>query len=265
MKLKELIQKRFIEQKPIIAVNIESYDQFLILTSIAKEIDNYIIIQFSSRNIDWLITFYGDVLLRDDNENIFLHLDHCDSPDIIEKCIDFGFDSVMYDGSNYSIEENIKNTNFYYNRASINDCLLEVEVGPIAGVEDGFGSENGDYFKMSEAMEMKEKGKFDLLALTIGNAHGEYRTTSNIQPELIKNFQSNIPKPIPLVLHGGTGIPKEILIECANLGCVKVNYSTEFKKSFAELKKSCISHKEFIEQLKADYLKKIIKFYSLWY
>ena len=112
---------------------------------------------------------------------------------------------------------------------------------------------------------MNQNGKFDLLALTIGNAHGEYKTTSNIQPELLKNFQTSLPKPIPLVLHGGTGISKKILLECVNLGCVKVNYSTEFKKSFAELKKTSASHKELVEQLRLDYSEKIEKFYSLWF
>lgn len=265
MKLKEVINKRFVQRKPIIAVNVESLDQFLVLSSIANEIDNYIVIQFSARNVDWMFSFYGDMLSSKRNQKIFFHLDHCDSSDVIEKCIDLDFDSVMYDGSHYPIDHNIKQTNLYYNRASKNDCLLEVEVGPISGVEDGFGSEKGDYFKMCEAIEMNQNGKFDLLALTIGNAHGEYKTTSNIQPELLKNFQTSLPKPIPLVLHGGTGISKEILLECVNLGCVKVNYSTEFKKSFAELKKTSASHKELVEQLRLDYSEKIEKFYSLWF
>ena len=265
MEFRKVIQERFDQRKPIIAINVESLDQFLVLSNIAKEIDNYIIIQFSARNVDWMFSFYGDLWFSKKNQKIFFHLDHCDSSDIIQKCIDLDFDSVMYDGSHYPIDDNIKQTNLYYNRASKNDCLLEVEVGPISGVEDGFGSEKGDYFKMCEALEMNQNGKFDLLALTIGNAHGEYKTTSSIQPELLNNFQTSLPNPIPLVLHGGTGIPKEILIECVNLGCVKVNYSTEFKKSFAELKKTCASHKELLEHLRSDYLEKIEKFYALWF
>ena len=71
-------------------------------------------------------------------------------------------------------------------------AFLEVEVS-ISGVEDGFGSEKGDYFKMCEAIEMNQNGKFDLLK-TIGNAHGEYKTTSNIQQELPRIFKLVFPR-----------------------------------------------------------------------
>ena len=110
----------------------------------------------------------------------------------------------MYDGSHKKINHNIEQTNFYFNLLTNKNILLEVEVGPISGVEDGFGSEKGDYFKLEEAEKMYRFADFHLLALTIGNAHGNYSSLSGIKPKKLDLFKK-IDSQIPLVLHGGTG------------------------------------------------------------
>jgi ketose-bisphosphate aldolase len=263
--LKIEIERRLKSRKPIIAINVESIDQIIVLQKIAQELNQIIIVQFSARNINWFFDFYKDNLFFFNHKNLFFHLDHCDDFKIIQKCIAFGFHSVMYDGSNTSIENNIANTVNLYQLAHRNSVLLEVEVGPIKGVEDGYGSEEGGEFKLNEALKMYKEANFDMLALTIGNAHGEYSTVDNINTLLLKDFQDILPEYIPLVLHGGTGLSSKILKECVAYGCIKVNFSTEFKKSFSLLKKRCNTHHEFLNELKIDYYERIAKFYKLWF
>ena len=263
--LKAEITKRFEILKPIIAVNVESLDQIIVLNNIARELNQLIIIQFSARNINWFFEFYGDHFLFKNFKYLFFHLDHCDQEKTIKKCINLGFDSFMYDGSNMDIKDNIESVIKYQSLASKHKVLIEVEVGPIKGVEEGFGSSFGSNFKIEDAIKLYNEAKFDLLALTIGNAHGVYHSLSEIKPFLLKEFQECIPNYIPLVLHGGTGLSSQILKECVSYGCVKVNYSTEFKKSFKYLKNTTKSQEELLVELRSNYFKKIKKFYDLWY
>ena len=162
---------------------------------------------------------------------VAIHLDH-GSYDAALKCIDAGFSSVMFDGSHYPIDENIAKTTELVNICNEKGISLEAEVGAIGGEEDGvIGS--GDIADPAECKMISELG-VTMLAAGIGNIHGKYpenwKGLDFDALEKIKAATGNI----PLVLHGGTGIPAEMIKKAISLGVAKINVNTECQLSFAE-------------------------------
>lgn len=231
MTLKQILANKYTESKALVAFNIQSIYQIKALLDAAEAVNEYAIAQFSAKLVTSFHEVYGfPALVRKyQGKHVFFHLDHCSDTALIRQCVDFGFASVMYDGSSLALEENIRNTNSIYEYASAKDCLVEAELGAIGGVEDGFGSEQGSYFSPDELAVFANKARFDLLALAIGNAHGFYQTTEGIRPELLVNAKDII-GPCQFVLHGGTGMPEEMVMEALQAGVVKINVSTDLKR-----------------------------------
>ncbi len=161
---------------------------------------------------------------------VAIHLDH-GSYDAALKCIDAGFSSVMFDGSHYPIDENIAKTTELVNICNEKGLSLEAEVGAIGGEEDGvIGS--GDIADPEECKAIAALG-VTMLAAGIGNIHGKYpenwKGLDFDALEKIKAATGNI----PLVLHGGTGIPADMIQKAISLGVAKINVNTECQLSFA--------------------------------
>lgn len=216
----------------LLAMNAQSVQQIDIAADLAMETQKEIIIQFSAKYIPYFEKLFGFNCLLDkyrENEYIFFHLDHCQDFKLIKNCVNYGFDSVMFDGSSYSIEENIKRTKEVVIMARENNVLVEGEVGIVGGVEDGIKPGTSSFFNCDEAIDFYLETEVDLLALGIGNAHGVYKETKGVKIELLKEFQSKLDKKALLVLHGATGLPELQVKESIDYGVVKVNYSTEFK------------------------------------
>jgi len=161
---------------------------------------------------------------------VALHLDH-GSYDECLQCIEAGFTSIMFDGSHFSFEENMKKTAEMIALAHKNGMSIEAEVGSIGGEEDGvIGA--GDLADPAECKAIAELG-VDFLAAGIGNIHGAYpeNWTGLDFPTLEKISQ--VSGGIPLVLHGGTGIPEDMIKKAISLGVAKINVNTECQVSFA--------------------------------
>ncbi len=161
---------------------------------------------------------------------VAIHLDH-GSYDAALKCIEAGFSSVMFDGSHYPIDENIAKTTELINICNEKGLSLEAEVGAIGGEEDGvIGS--GDIADPEECKAIAALG-VTMLAAGIGNIHGKYpenwKGLDFDALEKIKAATGNI----PLVLHGGTGIPADMIQKAISLGVAKINVNTECQLSFA--------------------------------
>ncbi len=160
---------------------------------------------------------------------VALHLDH-GSYDACLNCIDAGFSSVMFDGSHLSIEENIKKTTELVNICHSKGISIEAEVGAIGGEEDGvIGA--GEIADPNECKTIADIG-VDFLAAGIGNIHGKY-------PENWKGLDFNalgetkkLIGDLPLVLHGGTGIPADMVKTAISLGVAKINVNTECQLYF---------------------------------
>ena len=161
---------------------------------------------------------------------VALHLDH-GSYEGAKKCIEAGFSSVMFDGSHYAIDENVQKTKEIDELAHSLGISVEAEVGSIGGEEDGVVG-RGEVADADECKMIADLG-IDFLAAGIGNIHGKY--PANWQGldfdalEAIKNKTEGM----PLVLHGGTGIPADMIKKAISLGVAKINVNTECQLSFA--------------------------------
>ena len=162
---------------------------------------------------------------------VALHLDHGSYEGAIE-CLEKGFSSVMFDGSKYPIEENIEKTKDIIRRAKELGCSVEAEVGAIGGEEDGVTG-NGEVADPQECKMIADLG-VDMLAAGIGNIHGVYPPNwKGLNLDVLADIQK-LTGTMPLVLHGGTGIPDEMVKEAISLGVSKINVNTECQIVFAE-------------------------------
>ena len=162
---------------------------------------------------------------------ITLHLDH-GSYEAAKECIEKGFSSVMFDGSKYDIEENVAKTKEIVALAHAKGVSVEAEVGAIGGEEDGVLG-GGEIADPDECASICELG-VDMLAAGIGNIHGVYPANwKGLDFEALDRIHKATNN-IPLVLHGGTGIPDEMIAKAISLGVSKININTECQLVFAE-------------------------------
>lgn len=150
---------------------------------------------------------------------IFLHLDHGKSFEVCKKAIDAGFDSVMFDGSSLSFEENIKLTKKIVNYAHKKGVLVEAELGVLAGIEDTVSAEKNIYTDPQNAKEFVKKTGCDSLAVAIGTSHGAYKFNGeqNLRFDILEAIEKEIPN-TPLVLHGASSVPSEYIETINNFG-----------------------------------------------
>ena len=162
---------------------------------------------------------------------VALHLDH-GSYDGAKKVIEAGFSSVMFDGSHYSIEENVAKTKEIIEIANAKGISVEAEVGSIGGEEDGVVG-SGEVADPNECKLIADLG-VDMLAAGIGNIHGKYPANwTGLNFEALAAI-NDATAGMPLVLHGGTGIPADMIQKAISLGVSKINVNTECQLAFAE-------------------------------
>ena len=162
---------------------------------------------------------------------VALHLDHGSYEGAL-KCIEAGFSSVMFDGSHYPIDENIEKTKALVALTNEKGISLEAEVGAIGGEEDGVVGA-GECADPDECKMIADLG-VTMLAAGIGNIHGKYpENWAGLSFETLAAVQEKTGK-MPLVLHGGTGIPADMIKKAISLGVSKINVNTECQLAFAE-------------------------------
>jgi len=161
---------------------------------------------------------------------VALHLDH-GSYEGAKACINAGFSSVMFDGSHYPIEENIAKTQELVNACNVLGISLEAEVGSIGGEEDGVVGA-GECADPDECKMIADLG-VTMLAAGIGNIHGKYPANwAGLNFDVLGAISEKVGD-MPLVLHGGTGIPEDMIKKAISLGVSKINVNTECQLSFA--------------------------------
>lgn len=162
---------------------------------------------------------------------VALHLDH-GTFEGAKACINAGFSSIMFDGSHYPIAENIEKTTALVNTCDILGISLEAEVGSIGGEEDGVVG-MGECADPDECKAIADLG-VTMLAAGIGNIHGKYPANwPGLSFETLAAVKEKVGN-MPLVLHGGTGIPADMIKKAISLGVSKINVNTECQLSFAE-------------------------------
>lgn len=164
--------------------------------------------------------------------NVVIHLDHCQSVDLAKACIDAGWDSVMFDGSHQTLDDNIRMSREVVSYAHARGVSVEGELGKIAGVEDDIAVSEANATKVSldESLYYVRESGVDALAPAIGTAHGVYKGKPNINFSLLVDLKGAMDTPV--VIHGGTGLGEETFKKLIKAGGCKINVSTAIKHAY---------------------------------
>lgn len=185
----------------------------------------------------------AEVAAKENDIPIALHLDHHETIESIVESLELGVKSVMIDGSAGTFEENVAISKAVVERAHMHGATVEAELGRLVGQEDDIIVEAADaqYTDPYAAVEFVKLTGVDSLAVAIGTGHGVYETEPNLDFDRLAKINKLVD--VPLVLHGGSGISKEDVQQCIELGCTKVNVSTELKIPFSDaLRQYLIDH-----------------------
>ncbi len=162
---------------------------------------------------------------------VAIHLDHGQTVESAKAAIDAGFTSVMYDGSEHSIEENVNNSKLVVEYAAKFNVSVEAEVGTVGGEEDGVVG-GVRYASLEECVKIAKEAKIDMLAASLGSVHGHYQGEPNLGfKEMLEYSQAT---DLPLVLHGGSGIPSDMIKKAIESGEAKINVNTEIQEAFTK-------------------------------
>jgi ketose-bisphosphate aldolase len=218
------------------AFNVYNYRMVEDILRWSKELDVSVIIQTSVkylREVDPILfaRFFQNVKEYFEHNKATLHLDHCKDEDIIENCFKNGWDSALYDGSHLNLNENIKRTKSVKKLALKYGKVLEGEITPIYGEEDGIETIYKEFTTVEQAKRFCKETEVNWFAPSVGTYHGIKKGEKpKVDYKLLKEIYKETG--VPLVLHGGSGLIEENFIEAFNSGVFKINISTELKMSF---------------------------------
>jgi len=175
-----------------------------------------------------------------------LHLDHCPDRKVIEECVAAGWNSVLFDASKLTYEDNMAQTKKVVKFAHQYGVAVEGELEAVKGVEDGVGDEyGGPIVALDKAVAFIRETGIDSFAPAIGTAHGLYKGTPKINFKRVEEIMAA--EPVPLVVHGGTGLSDDTFHELIKRGTPKINISTQLKITLAD------SYKGYLEAHPTEY------------
>ncbi len=235
---KEMLEKARAGKYAVGQFNINNLEWTKSILQVAQEMNSPVILGVSEGAGKYMCGFdtvAAMVKAMDESMGITvpvaLHLDH-GTYDGCYKCIKAGFTSIMFDGSHYAIEENIEKTKELVSVAKAMGMSLEAEVGSIGGEEDGVVG-MGECADPNECKQIADLG-VTMLAAGIGNIHGKYPANwKGLSFETLAAVNEKVGE-MPLVLHGGTGIPADMIKKAISLGVAKINVNTECQLAFQE-------------------------------
>lgn len=172
---------------------------------------------------------------------VAVHFDHGKTVEKISQALKLGFTSVMFDGSHLPLDENIEMTKQVMALASPYGAAVEAEIGCVGGSEDGSEDIAINCTKPQDAVRFEKETKVDALAIAIGNAHGNYKSTPHLRFDILAEV--NEKTSTPLVLHGGTGISPDDFVRCSKTGIKKINIATATFDSVENSVRSCYNDK----------------------
>jgi ketose-bisphosphate aldolase len=246
----EILGRAFKERYGVAAFNIVDDVTMSGILAAAVEARSPVIIEVSVKTVKMWGAKLIQVMFAEMARNLpiptTLHLDHCPDRKVIDECLAAGWNSVLFDGSKLSYEENLKQTQEVVAQARRYDAAVEGEIEAIKGVEDGVGGDYGSpEVALESALEFIRKTGIDSFAAGVGTAHGLYKDEPKINFERVSEIVAA--EPIPLVLHGGTGLTEEVFKELIRRGEAKVNISTQLKIVMAD------SYREYLAEHPAEY------------
>ena len=247
MKLKEKLLECQQNKTALLATNFYNFETLRAVLEAAKATDSSIILQLTRSSIEYMgletAVSMGRAGLKHYGVQGWIHLDHGDSKELVEKCLHAGFDSVMIDGSELPIEQNIELTRKVVNLSKPFDVNVEAELGYVAKL----GQDEGkvDYTRPEDVKRFVDETWIDALAVAIGTAHGFYKETPKLDFERLKAIRKITD--VKLVLHGSSGVPDESIRRAIKLGICKVNLATEIKNAFMKNLKMTLNETDEID------------------
>jgi ketose-bisphosphate aldolase len=231
----EILQRAFRDRYGVAAINVVNDLTLEAVLAAAEELRAPLIVQTSVKTVkmqgaDALFALWVE-LTRDISVPVALHLDHCPDRAVISECLAKGWNSVLFDASKLTVEENRRQCIEVVAEARRHGAAVEGEIEGIQGVEDGVGSDRASEIQSLEvALEFIRTTGVDCFAPAIGNAHGMYRTTPTLDNQRVSDIVAAVP--VPIALHGGTGMTADQFSDLIARGCAKVNISTGLKIAF---------------------------------
>jgi fructose-bisphosphate aldolase class II len=252
---KEMFKKAYEGGYAIGAFNINDMEIIQGVVNGAKAQNSPVILQVSSSAIKFAGPKYlkhmVDAAVEETGLDIALHLDHGSSFELCKEVIDAGFTSVMFDGSHYDYEENVRKTKEVVDYAHSKGVVVEAELGQLAGVEDEVSVEKSVYTDPAQAEDFVKRTGIDSLAIAIGTSHGAFKFTgeAKLRFDILEDIQNRLPG-FPIVLHGASavdakyvetankyggqiagakGIPTEMLRKASSMAVCKINMDTDLR------------------------------------
>ncbi len=234
--VKELLCKAQEMGYAVPAFNVENMETVQGVIQAAEELNRPVILQTTPSSVNYAgLDFFAAcarTAIRNTRVPIALHLDHGSSYELAANAMKEGYSSVMIDGSRLSFEDNIGLTSRVSELGNILGVSVEAELGSVGGKEDSSISESVTFTDPAQAVEFAERTKIDSLAVAIGTSHGFYKGEPKLDIKRLNEIRAAVD--IPLVLHGTSGVPDEVVKECIRNGICKVNYATDLRNAFTK-------------------------------
>lgn len=233
---KEMLLKAQEGHYAVGAFNVENMEMVMAVIGAAEELNSPVILQTTPSTVKYagLDYYLANVKVAAEKASVpvAMHLDHGSSFELAMQALRTGYTSIMIDGSHESFEDNIAVSKAVADACRPSDIPVEAELGKVGGKEDDLdGGEGNAHTDPQEAKEFVERTGVSSLAVAIGTAHGIYKGEPKIDLDRLSEIREVIS--VPLVLHGGSGIPDETIKESIRRGIAKVNYATELRIAFS--------------------------------
>lgn len=232
--LRNLLPKYEDKDQAIGAFNVAFFPDIFNIIKAGEEMNSPVIIQISPYVSEFIGYEYWAMMARKAAEKtsipVVIHLDHASKIDDIWRALDAGYTSVMYDGSQLPVEENIENTRKVIEKAHRYGVSVEAEIGSVAYL--GKNTHKDQLSDPIGAKKFAEESGCDCLAVSVGTTHMMRTQTSNIHFDLLQSIQDVVN--IPLVIHGSSGLPDEQLIKLRSYHVCKINIGTALRMAFSQ-------------------------------
>jgi ketose-bisphosphate aldolase len=235
--LKDVLDRAFKERYGVAAFNIVNDLTLEAVLTAAVELRAPVIVQTSVKTVKSIgrDVLYGmwRSMTAGIEVPVTLHLDHCPEREVISACLEGGWNSVLFDASSLPVEENQRQTKEVVAEARRYGAHVEGEIEGIKGVEDGVGSdEESTRQSLDIALTFIRETRIDCFAPAIGNAHGMYASAPTLDAQRVSDIVEA--EPIPIALHGGSGMTDAQFADLIARGCAKVNISTALKRTYMQ-------------------------------
>ena len=248
---KEMILKAREGRYAVPAFNAENMEMVQAIVAAAEEMRSPVMIQTTPTTVKYITREMAYAMVKTEADKatvpVALHLDHCEKYEDVVAAMKVGYSSVMIDASKIPYEENVAVTAKVVEAAKAYGATVEAELGTVGGKEDGH-SADVIYTDPDQALDFATRAGVDIFAVAIGTAHGFYKGEPKLNFELLAKLREMIA--VPLVLHGGSGVPDEMIRRTIELGISKVNFATELRAAMTSAVREALTNESMIDPKK---------------